>query len=348
MSMVNDTMRSNDFDYIQQIHALYGSYNQKFGEKWSAKFGLRLEQVFVTSLLQNTNETFRLKYFGVYPTLHFSYQMDESQQMTFSFSRRVQRPWIWSVNPFPNYNDPRFLWQGNPYLRPSFTNSLEVNYGKYWGQNSISAGIFGNYATGQWNNIQSIDKEGVISSKPQNLGFNYQLGAEASGNFKLTKIWSMNSSINLSHNYTDASKVDASLSFSSLSGYASVYTNLRFKFGLSVSLGGSTWFQLRDIQGRSIPSFWHWLSISQQLFKKKLTLSLSLQNPFFQNRWINYSQTEFFNSYSRSQWESRVANFRLSYNFGKVSMKKQRKSNLQNRMGGDSGGGGGAPQGGGQ
>lgn len=339
-SMVNDTSRSNDFKYIQQIHALYGTYSHQLSKKWSAKFGLRLEQVFVNSYLETTNETFRLKYFGVYPTLHFSYQMNESQQMTFSFSRRVQRPWIWSVNPFPSYNDPRYLWYGNPYLKPSYTNSLEVNYGKYWGQNSISVGLFGNYATGEWEYIQAVDSIGVISSSPQNLGYNYQVGLEFSGNFQLTKIWSLNGSASVYQSYTDASKIDKSLSFSSLGGYSNFSTNVRFKFGLSLSVGASTWFQLREIQGRSIPNVWHWLSVSQQLLKKNLTLSIWFQNPFFVNQWRNYSQTAFFTTYSRSQWEARVLNVSARYNFGKVNVKKPRKSNLQNRMGGGDGGGG--------
>jgi iron complex outermembrane receptor protein len=348
-SLVNDSSRSNLFEYTQQIHALYGTYNHKFSDKWSAKFGLRIEQAFVNSVLKNTNESFPWRYFQPFPSLHVSYQMNMKQQMTFSYSRRIQRPGIWSVNPFPSFSNPRFLWYGNPYLQPSFTNSIEVNYGHYLGMNSINMGLFANYANNESTSIQVIDSiTGVISSTPQNLAFNYQVGLELSTNLRFTKWLSMNLNGNFYRSHYDASAVDENLNYNTFGGYGNMYLNARFdKIGMSISMGGSSWFQFRDIQGRSIPQVWHWASVSQQLLKKKLRLSVWLQNPFFNNIYRSYRETPNFVGRTVSQWENRVFNISASYNFGKVNVKNKRRSKLQGRTdGGGSGGGGG--QGGGR
>lgn len=343
----NDSSRSNLFEYTQQIHALYGTYSHKFGEKWSAKFGLRLEQALVNSVLKNSNESFPWQYFQPFPSLHVSYQMNMKQQMTFSYSRRIQRPGIWSVNPFPSFDNPRFLWYGNPYLQPSFTNSLEVNYGHYLGMNSVNIGLFANYANNESTNIQIIDPQtGVISSTPQNLAYNYQFGLDLSTNLRFTKWLSMNLNGNFYRSHFDASAVDENLTYNTFGGYGNMYLNARFKFGLSISMGGSSWYQFRDIQGRSIPTVWHWASMSQQLFKKKLRLSVWFQNPFFNNIYRSSSDTPNFAGRSESRWENRVFNISASYNFGKVNVKNKRRSKLQSRTGGGGSGGGG--QGGGR
>jgi hypothetical protein len=69
--------------------------------------------------------------------------------------------------------------------------------------------------------------------------------------------------------------------------------------------------------------------------KNKLRLTISANNPFFLNRWIVYTNTEFTKGYSKSIWENRVLNLRLSYNFGKTTVKKQRTSRLEGRTGSD-------------
>ncbi len=337
--LLNDSNRSNRFRYTQQIHAVYGTYSQKFGKKWNAKLGLRLEQAYVNSVLLNTNESYPWDYFQLFPSLHCSYQMSEAQQMTFSYSRRIQRPGIWSVNPFPEFDNPRFLWLGNPYLEPSFTNSLEINYGQYMGMNSVNIGLFANYSNNQSLDIQTIDSIGTIISTPQNLAYNYQFGLELSSNLRFTKWLSMNLNANFYQSHHNASALDEDLSYNTLGGYGNMYLNARFKFGMSISMGASTWYQVRDIQGRSIPYVWHWASINQQLFKQKLRISLWFQNPFVNNIYQSYRETANFRSLNVSRWENQVVNFSLSYNFGKVNVKNKRRSKLESRTGGQSGGG---------
>jgi hypothetical protein len=178
-----------------------------------------------------------------------------------------------------------------------------------------------------------------LVSTPKNLSSNYGGGFDLNGNFNLTKWWSINASANGYYNYYNADKVDSSLTYNSLGVYASMYSNMRFKFGLAISFGFHTWYAARDIQGRSIPNVWHWLSVSQTLLKKNLRLSLSINNPFYNNIWQNYTTTPFARGFSVSRWENRVLNLRVSYNFGKTSVKKQRASRLEGRAGGDSGGG---------
>ncbi len=339
--VANDTGRSNIFDYTQQIQAVYGTFSHKWNKKWSAEYGLRVEYAYVRPYLENTQTAYPWDYFGFFPTVNVAYEISETQQMNFEFGRRVSRPWIWDVNPFPDYDDPRFLSSGNPYLRPTYTNNIGANYALYAGKQSITMGVYGNLSTGETQWITNISpNNGILNSSPQNLGMSSTLGFDLNGNFNLAKWWSINSSVSGYYMKYNADKIDSKLSYSSLGGNASMYLNMRFKFGLSFNIGFHTWYAAREIQGRTIPNMWHWTSLTQDFLKKKLKLTLSLNNPFFVNIWKTYTNTPFTSGYSESKWENRVLNLRLSYNFGKTTVKKPRASRLENRSGGDTGGAG--------
>jgi len=334
--MQNDSSRSNIFSYKQQIQAVYGTFSHKWSKNWSAEYGLRLEYADVRPFLENTGQAFPWSYFGFFPTLNIACDLSETSQFGIEMGRQIGRPWIWDVNPFPSFTDPRFLYIGNPYLRPSYTNNIGFNYSKFIGKQSLNFSLYGSYSTAESTEITSINStNGVLISTPQNLGNSFNGGFDFNGNFNFLKYFSLNSSINVYYDVMNADKIDKNLSYSTLGTSSSMYFNYKSKFGLSANLGFHFWYAARDIQGRTIPNVWHWASVTQNLHKDKLRLTLSANNPFFLNRWTVYTNTAFTQGYSRSIWENRVLNLRISYNFGKTAVKKQRASRLEGRTGSD-------------
>ncbi|WCL80416.1 TonB-dependent receptor [Saprospira sp. CCB-QB6] len=342
-SLVNDSSRSNIFEYEQQIHALYGTYSQKFGKKWSGKFGLRLEQASVDPRLISTNESYPWDYFQLFPSLNLGYQMSKSAQMTFNYSRRIDRPGSWSTNPFPSFEDPRYLYYGNPYLQPSFTDKVELNYGNYVGQSGINIGLYASYNDNESTRVQTIDSlTGVIRSRPQNLAYNYQYGLDFNFNTSIFSWWTINLGGNLYQSHFDAEVEGQDLSYQTLGSSGNIFSSIRLqKIGLNISMGGSVWYQVRDIQGSNRPNFWHWVSVNKQLMDKKLRLSLWVQNPIYSNSYRYQRSTDSFRQSGIYEWENRVINFSMSYNFGKMNVKNKRRSQLENRSGGGDGGSGG-------
>lgn len=116
---------TNLFLYDQNIQAFYVTYQRPFGPL-TAQLGLRVEAVQidvnqVTSAITDENS-----YTGLYPTLHLAYELNDSQQLTASYSRRIQRPGAQDLNPYVVYVDPFNLRAGNPDLKPQITDSFEA------------------------------------------------------------------------------------------------------------------------------------------------------------------------------------------------------------------------------
>ncbi|MEM6725962.1 MAG: outer membrane beta-barrel protein, partial [Bacteroidota bacterium] len=102
-AFVIDETQSNNFNYSEQIHAAYVTYAREVG-KFSFQAGLRAEQAFTESILVTTGEVFENDYFSLFPTLHTAYELPKDQEVMFSYSRRINRPSVRSLNPFTNFS----------------------------------------------------------------------------------------------------------------------------------------------------------------------------------------------------------------------------------------------------
>src|SRR5690606_37515848 len=109
------------------VPAGYGIVGNQFG-KWGTQGGVRLEQALTTFDLLTTNETFDNNYVSIFPSAFLTYQFNEMHRLRGSYSKRVNRPNTWQLNPFTDDDDPLFRRFGNPELKPEYTHSFEIGY----------------------------------------------------------------------------------------------------------------------------------------------------------------------------------------------------------------------------
>ncbi len=122
-----DSGNTNLFVFDRTIHAGYVSYEQKFG-KFGVKGGLRVEHDIVNTDLRTTGETHTTTTTGLYPSAHLSYAIDDTQQVTLSYSRRLNRPGSYDLNPVRYWSDALNVRGGNPDLKPEQADSFETSY----------------------------------------------------------------------------------------------------------------------------------------------------------------------------------------------------------------------------
>ncbi|WP_162426598.1 outer membrane beta-barrel family protein [Pontibacter pudoricolor] len=124
--MQPDDKRSNHFIYEENILAAYASFSTAISSKLSIQAGLRAEQTFAEgnsiTMRQKTNRD----YLDLFPTLFVQHSVNDNYQVSYSYSRRVNRPQYSALNPFIFYIDPYSWVVGNPYLKPQYTNAFSV------------------------------------------------------------------------------------------------------------------------------------------------------------------------------------------------------------------------------
>ncbi len=137
-----DTLKSNRFEYNENINALYVNYNKQLKKGIMFQLGVRAENTNIkgtsTGYAQAGNalipfdSTFKRNYIDLFPSAALTFNKNPMKQWTISYSRRIDRPAYQDLNPFEfKLNEYTFL-KGNTNLRPQYTNSIDItNIYKY-------------------------------------------------------------------------------------------------------------------------------------------------------------------------------------------------------------------------
>jgi iron complex outermembrane receptor protein len=133
---VMDTLKSNLFNYKENITAVYLNYN-KPGPGWILQVGLRIENTHSTGqsagfrksagLYVSYDSTFDRKYIDFFPTAAITFNKTPLSQWNITYSRRIDRPAYKSLNPFELKLDEYTYMKGNTQLTPQYTNSIGIS-----------------------------------------------------------------------------------------------------------------------------------------------------------------------------------------------------------------------------
>lgn len=120
-------LENTEFDYRENISALYISANRNFGDKWSAQFGLRMEDTRINASSENSDLFRDNDYTNLFPTFYLSYEATSNSNFSLNYSRRIERPSFFDLNPNQYYQDPFQAYSGNPYLQSAFIDNVELS-----------------------------------------------------------------------------------------------------------------------------------------------------------------------------------------------------------------------------
>jgi hypothetical protein len=129
---VLDIFQTNIFDYTENTQAAYVNFSKTLSPKWQTQIGLRYEntQVIGTTISPDTtqNQENKFDYDKLFPSAYLLYSHNENNSFSINYSKRINRPIFWDLNPFKWYLSSFITVEGNPYLQPSFADNVELNY----------------------------------------------------------------------------------------------------------------------------------------------------------------------------------------------------------------------------
>lgn len=129
----------SDFLYREHIGAGYFNIAGQFGEKFSAKLGLRGEYTNSFGDWKSAGEQSKNSYFDVFPTAYIGYAASEKVRLSLSYTRRISRPNYNQLDPTKTYVDAQSYLIGSPDLLPSYNQTVSFTSG--FGQHlSLSVG----------------------------------------------------------------------------------------------------------------------------------------------------------------------------------------------------------------
>ncbi|WP_316752357.1 outer membrane beta-barrel protein [Pedobacter gandavensis] len=315
-----DYQKSNHFIYKENINSGYLNLSRETG-KWSVQLGLRAE---------NTNSdghqlgnplkpdsAFKRNYTSLFPTAYISYKLDTSgnNQIGLNYGRRIDRPYFQDLNPFISPLDKFTYYEGNPFLNPSFTNSIELSHTF---KNKITTTLSYSDTKDEVNETIEI-RDGIYYSRPGNIGR------------KIVKSLSVNSGLDLFSwltwtFYGELTNLDArSANFysGSLHGKGTFFsTNNSFQFKLTETWTAefSGFYRSKITDAQFIVGPMHGFNAG---FQKKLSPASTIRingNDLFYTRITNGQINNLKNVEAgwRNRADSRNVVLSYSYRFGKT------------------------------
>ena len=306
----------NHFVYNEQIVAMYLNFSKEY-KNTTVQAGVRAEYTNSTATGDSLNFVKRVtnNYFDFFPSVFINHTINEKNQFSLSYSRRIDRPQYDDLNPFTYHIDPYTYLVGNPYLKPQYTNNYEFNY-TY--NKKITLTLGNSHTTNVITQIQGTNqstKETYIflnnlrTQNVYNINFYspYKITKWWDGDFNATGLYQEFKSENLEGDNLNRGQagyqIKATERITPISGY---------KLELAGNYQSAIVYGLYYIK----PIYSVDAGVNHSFAKKKANIKLSVSDIFNIRRndvTINYGAN---NLEVHQKRETRVARLTFTYNFG--------------------------------
>jgi len=335
--------RSNAFDYHQNVLAAYATYNFSAGKKYAFSTGARLEHTAIQGEFQGQDGKFENSYLNVLPNLSATRTLKKpGQTLRLSYSRRIQRPQIYYLNPYVNQIAANAISFGNPSLRPETTDALELSYGTFGEKSSLNASAFVR-RTG--NAIDEVNRYNDVLGRTEttfaNIATNSSYGISLYGSLKPTK--SLDMSSNLEPTYTRIYSAALQRTSSRLNAYLNLNTSYRFAKVYTAQVFGGVWTGDVQLQTRNSGGYWYSVGMKRLFLNEKADVTINSSNFLTPGlTYRNTTSTAQFNTANSFYQYRRSVRISFNYRFGKIDASGQRqRRSIQNddtKGGGSKGG----------
>ena len=333
---LNQPQFSNSVNYIDNYQALYTTYRDQFGN-FGIQGGLRTEYSFRTITLLDPNDEYKIERWDYFPTLHTSYKFTELTQVIASYSRRIQRPRGWELEPFYTWTDANNVRIGNPDLLPELIDSYEAGIQTFIGDVSFSFELYHRVTNYKIDHIRSVypDDENVTLNTVLNIGKDFSTGSEMMMIFDPLEFWNLNFMANVYNYRIEGVLYDEPFNRESLNW--STRLNNMFRLGVNTQVQLNVNYNSPGVssQGTWEGFFTTDLSIKQDLFERLLSLTLQVRDLFGTAKHEFSSSGPDFYAYNYFERESPMVILNARINLNNFKPKRENSEMENQNSGGD-------------
>ncbi len=363
----------NNYVFDDQVYAAYATFTNEI-KKFKYQVGLRAESSFYQGKLTDLDQTFKVKYpLSLFPSGFITYPLSKNSDLEFNYTRKIDRPNFFQLNPFTDYSDSLNLSRGNPDLLPQFTNTVELSYDKNFDRsNTFLASVYfknTNHLITRFQELvfDSVLQNQVIINTYENANSSYLYGVEMTSTNTIWKKFTVTANVNFYDSYINGSNIEANLTTSQFSWFGKL--NLTYKLPANFTLQASGDYQSKTsvpqtgggggsgmgrgmggfgggggggffgsspatVQGYVEPVYGVDFSVKKEFLKNKAAaVTLSFSDILRTKQYVTHYETEFFSQTSSRIRDPQFIRLNFSYRFGKFDTSLFKRKDLH--MNGD-------------
>ena len=321
----------NTFDFDQLIHAVYAQLARQWGLV-GVQVGVRAETANTTFTLQNTDEAFDNDYASLFPSAFLTYKLSDATTFRASYSRRINRPRTFFLNPFPSYDDPLNIRMGNPALNPEYIDAFELGFVQFTPWGSITLTPYYRHTTDVIRFYQQLRDDGVSVRTFGNFANSSSSGVEMISSMDAQALLDgLRGYVSLEgfRMVTDGSNVDAAFQNNAFGwgGRLNASYSLGDIFGVGeLDLQATVRYRapMDTEQGRMGSFSWTDVALRQALFADRASLTLRARDVLGTAGFSSViDQPNLYNQFSR-EFGAQAIGLTFTYSFGEEQQQARR------------------------
>ena len=171
----NEGTANNHYKYAELRNSGYASFYWKL-KKFSLQSTLRVENSNI-----DINEDINSRYTTLLPSTNLMYKFNTKHSLKLTYNRRINRPNLYSLNPFERLNNDLSVSAGNPYLEPEYKDRLQLGYSMNIKKINFAPYLYHEFYSNQVGNlttlkITSVSDVPAAYTAPANLLTGYEQG----------------------------------------------------------------------------------------------------------------------------------------------------------------------------
>jgi outer membrane receptor protein involved in Fe transport len=193
------TQADNAFYYNQNVAAGYLAYTVALPHSFTLKPGVRYEYTGITADY-GSGPVGRIPNYGILvPSVSLLHKFPNGNALRLAYNQRVQRPSLQFLNPNLQAANPLIQTQGNPLLRPEYTNNYELGYSTLLKQANLSFSAFVRTTSGSIQSVRTplggVSYPGAVLITYQNIGQESAYGGSVFASVDVGNKFSLNGGV---------------------------------------------------------------------------------------------------------------------------------------------------------
>lgn len=315
--------RNNGLRYQESVTGAYTNYNGAYKD-FSYRAGFRTEYTHLDISQNVGNLKNNYGYWSYFPSAGISYKFNKTNDIAINYSRRINRPSPFALNPFADYSDPYNLRIGNPNLKPEYNNSYEITYSRSIKTYYISATAYFKNILNGVTRTRTVDEEGIAIVQTQNMKLSRNYGLDINARLGFTKWWTMLPNANIYY-YQSTGTVPEQSDDRNVDAFTytiRLINNFSFWKNANLQLVYFVRGPMDFLQGRIVAMHSLSLGFKKDFMKNnKGTLALNVYDIAHTQKFaLSVGDYNYQSSVDR-RWKSLYGNITFTYRFGKSDVK---------------------------
>lgn len=330
---VFDPLQSNRFNYRENTQSVYIKADKKINDTWETQLGMRIENTQTNGISESAEPSVKNNYTRFFPTFYLTYTPVERHVFAINYNKRINRPSYSRLNPFRWYNNPFSYTEGNPFLQPSFSDNIELNYTL---DDNFSSSAYYSHTKNGFEQITIIDDQTNIQRTVAQNFFNTSVFG-ITESYTFTQLKWLSATLSFDWNYS-RSKSLIPITNQNLDGanaYLSTSNDFILTRNKALLLNLSYWYNFKgtsDLDRNSAYSQFD-AAIKYITPNKKFQVSLNATDILKSNTPVYTSYTNQIRIDYKNYYDIRSVRLSLSYSLGNksVSVKKKEVGNAEEK-----------------